>query len=386
MAEKVAAKGLARAKEIYQNRDKRVRELKAEGKKVMGYLCIYPPLEIVTALDFVPFRVVGDMNEAITKADAYVPTIICPFLRSTFDLALKERYDFLDGFAGSHVCDCAEKMCHLWDYYLSPSYYFFIDYPHVVHRASFDSVRVWLDAFKSTLEKHTGKELTAERLKQEIKSHNQQRALVRELYGLKKQDPPLLSGTETLQIVIALMSIPLEEGSELLREVIKEVKERKDGPQKQAARLLVWGSPLDDIGLIEMIESVGANVVMDDTCIGSRHYWPDVELTPDPMDGIVSRYLNDLKCPRTFRETTESYKKDLEDRFGYVKDYAREWNVNGVIFQSVKYCDTHGYELPAIKDYFDDLGIPNMYLEHEYTKVALAPLRTRVQAFLEMIG
>lgn len=379
-------KGLARAKEIYLNRDKRARELKAEGKQVMGYLCVYPPLEIATALDFVPFRIMGDMNESITKADAYVPTIICPFLRSAFDLALKERYDFLDGFVGTHVCDCGEKMCHLWDYYLNPSYYYFIDFPHVVHKASFDSLKVAFDTFKSTLERYAGKELSTERLKEEIKAHNQQRALVRELYELRKQEPPLLSGTETLQIMIALMSIPLEEGSELLREVIEEVKERKDGPQKQAARLLIWGSPIDNIGMIEMIEGVGANVVMDDTCIGSRHYWPDVELTPDPLDGMVHRYLNDIKCPRTFRETTESYKKDQEVRFGYLKDYAREWNVNGVIFESVKYCDTHGYELPAIKEYFDDLGIPNMYLEHEYTKIALAPLRTRVQAFLEMIG
>lgn len=382
----MAEKGLARAKEICQQRDKRARELKAEGKKIMGYLCIYPPLEMVTALDFVPFRILGDMNEAITKADAYLPPIICPFLRSAFDLGLKGRYDFLDGFAGAHVCDCGEKLCHLWNYYLKPPYHHFIDFPHVVHRSSFDFLRAGLNAFKTTMENFAGKEMSKERLKEEISAHNQQRALVRELYELRKTDPPLLSGIETLQVMVALMSIPLEEGSELLREVIKEVKERKDGPQRQAARLLIWGSPIDNVALVEMIEGCGANVVMDDTCIGSRHYWPDVELTPDPLDGIAHRYLNDIKCPRTFRETTQSYQKDLEDRFSYIKDYAKEWKANGVILQSVKYCDTHSYEVPALKEYLDGIGLPNLYLEHEYTMVALAPLRTRVQAFLEMIG
>ncbi len=382
----MAEKGLARADESYQKRDKRVRELKAGGKRIMGYLCCYPPLEMVTALDFVPFRVLGDMNEAITKADAYLPTIMCPFLRSAFDLGLKERYDFLDGFVGAHVCDCGEKLCHLWDYYLEPSYYHFIDFPHVVHRASFDFLKEELNSFKTTLEGYAGKEMTPERLKQEISLHNQQRALVRELYELRKPDPPLLSGTETLKTVVALMSIPVEEGNELLREAIKEVKERKDGPQKKGARLLIWGSPIDDVAFIEMMEGMGANVVMDDTCVGSRHYWPDVELTADPLDGIVHRYLADIKCPRTFRETTESYQKDLEARFSYLRDYAEEWKVNGVILQSMKYCDTHGYEVPALKDYLDGIGLPNLYLEHEYTMVALAPLRTRVQAFLEMIG
>ena len=77
---------------------------------------------------------------------------------------------------------------------------------------------------------------------------------------------------------------------------------------------------------------------------------------------------------------------DLESRFGYLRDYAKEWDVKGVILQSLRYCDTHGYEVPGIKDYLDNIGLPNIYLEHDYSEAALAPLRTRVQAFLEMLG
>jgi len=382
----MAEKGLARAVEIYESRDKRARELKAEGRKVMGYLCSYPPLEMMTALDYVPFRVMGDMNEAITKADSYVPTIICPFLRSVLDLGLKGKYDLLDGFVGTHVCDCGEKLCHLWDYYLEPAYYHFIDLPHVVHRASFDYLKAGLNAFKTTLEEHAGQKITPERLKHEISLHNQQRALVRELYELRKPSPPLLSGPETLRTTVALMSLPVEEGNELLQEVITEIKARKNGPQEKAKRLLIWGSPINDVALIEMMEDVGTNVVMDDMCVGSRHYWADVEPTSDPLDGIAHRYLADIKCPRTFRETTESYQKDLESRFGYLKDFAVNWKVNAVILQAMRYCDTHGYEVPALKDYLDGIGLPNLYLEHDYSAGALAPLRTRVQGFLEVIG
>lgn len=381
----MAEKGLAKVKDIYRQRDRRARELKAEGGKIIGYTCIYPPLEIVTALDFIPYRILGDINEPITKADSCLPTIVCPFVRSSLDLGLKGRYDFLNGLAGAHVCDVGEKWCHLWNYYIDPPFHHFIDYPHVVHKASFEYLKAGMNDFRKSLEKFAGKKLNPERLKEEMKVHNQQRALVRELYELRKPDPPLLSGTETLQVMIALMSIPLEEGSQLLREVLSEVKKRKNRPKK-SARLLVWGSPIDNIALVEMIESLDAYVVMDDTCIGSRHYWADVEITPDPLDGLAHRYLADLKCPRTFRETTNSYQQDLETRFSYLKDYARDWKANGVVLESIKYCDTHGYEVPALRDYFDSIGLPNMYLEHEYTKVALAPLRTRVEAFLEMIG
>jgi len=387
----VESEGLRRVKEIYQHRSRRVKELKAGGDKVVGYLCIYPVVEMMTAADLVPYRMFGDMREPITKADSVLPTVVCPFLRSLLDLGMKGSYDFLDGAVWAHVCEVGEKVAHIWRTYLDTPYVYFIDTPHTVHEASIKQQKEQLEEFRESLEEFTGKKLTTEKLKEAIKVHNEQRALVRELYDLRKPDPPLISGTETLQVMMALMSIPVQEGNELLRQVISEVKDRKDGPQKKPVRLLVWGSILDDTSLIEMIEDGGANVVMDDTCVGSRAYFPDVELTDDPLDGLAYRYLVELKCPRTFREgtigeTKKDHLTDMESRFGYIRDYAKEWNVNGVILQSVRYCDIHGYEVPGLKDYLDSVGLPNIYIEHDYSEAALAPLRTRIQAFLEVLG
>ena len=89
-------KGLTKVREIYQDRAHRAKELKAESKQVMGYFCLYPVLEMLTALDIVPYRILGNMNEPITEADACLPTIVCPFIRSALDLGLKGKYDFLD--------------------------------------------------------------------------------------------------------------------------------------------------------------------------------------------------------------------------------------------------------------------------------------------------
>ena len=60
--------------------------------------------------------------------------------------------------------------------------------------------------------------------------------------------------------------------------------------------------------------------------------------------------------------------------------------VDGVVLQSLRYCDTHGYEVPSIKDYLGSIGIPSIYIEHDNTEGALAQIRTRVQGFLEVIG
>jgi bzd-type benzoyl-CoA reductase N subunit len=383
-------KGLDRAKEIYQNPSYQAKQLRANGKKVIGYLCIYPPLEMMTALGLLPYRIFGDIRETITRADSCLPTCVCPFLRSTLDIGLKGRYDFLDGVVMSHVCEVGEKLAHIWRTYLNPPYSFYIDTPHKKGEVALEYHRRLLGDFKKSLESFTGKELSADRLGQAIKVHNQQRALVRELYEMRKNEPPLISGVETLQVMKALMSIPIEEGNELLREVISEVRERKDGP-KEGKRLLIWGSIIDDVALIKVIEEAGANVVMDDTCVGSRAFFPDVEVTNEPLDDLARRYLVDLKCPRTFigasiGDTKKDYMTDLENRFGYLRGYASEWNVKGVLLYGLRYCDIHGYEVPQVKDYLDSVGLPSIYLEHDYSEAALAPLRTRVQAFLEVLG
>jgi bcr-type benzoyl-CoA reductase subunit C len=384
-------KGLARVSEIYGDRTHRVRELVEGGKQVMGYFCLYPVLEMLTALDIVPYRILGDMNETITKADACLPAVVCPFVRSSLDLGLKGKYDFLDGVVMCHSCEVGEKAAHIWRTYLTPDYFHFIDTPHTVHEAAQEQFKEELKYCTKSLESFTEKKLSNDKLIEAIETYNEQRALVRELYDLRKSDPPIISGAETLQVMVALMSIPVEESIDLLKQVISEVKERDGGPQKKQPRLLVWGSIVDNTALIEMIESSGANVVMDDTCVGSRAYFPDVEVTKDPLDGLSRRYLVDIKCPRTFRqavygELKKDYIKDLESRFGYVRDYIMEWNVKGVILQSVRYCDIHGYEVPGIGDYLDHIGIPSIYLEHDYSEAALAPLRTRVQGFLEVIS
>ncbi len=385
------SKGLRRAQEIYQDRSHRALELREQGKKVMGYLCIYPVPEMMTALDIVPHRIFGDMREPITRADSYMPAVNCPFLRSCLDLGLKEKYNFLDGIVTTHICDVGSSLSGIWNYTIRTPFSYHIDTPHTLHETSLEQEKGLLQDYRKALEDFAGQKMTTEKLKEAVRVHNEQRVLVRELYELKKPDPPLISGTETIRVIKAIQSLPVDEGNELLREVISEVKERNDGPPQKSARLLVWGSILDDTALMEMIESLDANVVMDDTCVGSRAYFDDVELTDDALDGLSRHYLMDIKCSRTFRtrdyqDVRKDYMTDLEVRFSYLRDYARDWKAGGVILESVRYCDTHGYDVPSIRDYLDSLGIQSIYLEHDYTEGALAPLRTRVQGFLEIIG
>lgn len=382
--------GLGKARQIYLNRSQRVRELKAAGKKIVGYPCVYVPLEMLTALDIVPYQTCGDMREPVTEADRALPHSFCPVMRNYLDCALKGKNDFLDGMVTAHSCDPQEKTARVWESYTHYPYFHFIDVPITIRPEALEYFTSQLSDLRKTLEGFTGKELSGDRLQAAIKYHNRQRALVRELYELTKPSPPLISGTETVQVLKALASLPVSEGNDLLTEVISEATNHSDGPEEQQTRLLIWSSTLGDTEIMQVFEAK-ANVVMNESCGGIRAYRGEVKLTRDPLEGLADYYLNEITCARTFRqatpgETKKDYVRDLQSRFGYLKGIIRDWRVNGAIMLLVRYCDPFAFEMPSLKDYFDSIGVPSTYIEYDYTVGALAPMRTRVEAFLETIG
>jgi benzoyl-CoA reductase subunit C len=378
--------GLAAAEKLYTQYGSRARELKASGKKVIGYLTALGPVEIMTAAGVVPIRLKGNVSEAISKGDAYMESIVCPFVRNVFDAAVKGKYDFLDGMVLPHQCDSIDRTNETWSYTLKLPYWHFLNVPHVTDDPSITFMKEILRIFITTLEKFTGTKITDEAIANAVKAHNENRRLMRELYDLRKTNPPLISGVEMMKVLVAAMSLPVDESSALIKAVTKEVKERKPAGDAKGKRIMIIGDQIDDIAVIDAIESTGACLVMDDLSLGAKMYWQDVDATADPVQGIAERYLRKLKIPTTFVGSADTYEGILEERFGHMKKYVNEFKVDGAILFIYKYCDPYGFEVPAIKSYIEAAGVPVLYLEDEYSTSSLARVKTRIEAFLEMIA
>ena len=376
---------LTRVDELNSNRMQQAKNLKVQGKTVIGYFCCFVPLELMTALDLVPYRIMGSVTEGITQADTYLETIMCPFVRSSFDLSLKGVYDFLDGLVVPHSCDTIQRIYDIWLRYHRPAYSHFVNVPHMLDPSSFEFFENELSTFKKSLEKFVQRDISDQSLRQAIQLHNENRRLLRELYELRKNEPPLISGTEIMKLLVAGVTIPVTEYNELVRGVTKEVKERKNVPAQKRARILVYGAEVDDAAFIELVEESGANVVMDEMCLGTRTCGYDVVMTDNLLGSLSRHYLEDIQCPRTYRPKVGTHQKDLENRFGYFLDYAREFKVNGVILYITRYCDTFELDAPDLGDYLREAGLPVLNLENDYSVTTFGQLRTRVQTFLEMI-
>jgi len=386
MTGKAAGRGLAAADRYYQDYGSRARELKGQGKRIMGYLCAFVPLEMLTAAGFIPFRIRGDVNEPITKADAEMETIICPLVRSCFDMWLKGRYEFLDGIVIPHACDSICRTYEIWQYTLNLPYSHFINMPHGTDDSSLNFYKAELNAFRRSLGGFAGREISDQSLKEAIQLYNQNRARVRELYQLRKSDPPQVSGVEVAKVLVAAVSLPVDEATRLIGDVIDEVKPRQAVPAQKSARLMVVGAQMDNVAFIDLVEKSGAWVVADDLCPGARESLSYVDTTADPIDGIAERYLRKIYCGRTFRERKGSYQDYMEERFGHIADMIKDFKVDGVVLYIYKYCDPFGFEVPEMKSYIESKGTPVLYVEDEYSMSTIGRLRTRIQAFLELLG
>ena len=370
---------------LYEERGKRAKELHDAGKKVIGYFCCFVPEEIITALDMVPYRIQGSQSEPIDQADAYIEPMACPFARSCFNQALKGDYDFLDGFVAPHSCDTIERMYHIWHHNKPAPFNHMINVPHMMGPSSDEFYKNELAYFIKSLEDWSGRKLDQGKLKAAVKLYNKRRALLRQLYELRKSDPPLVSGVEVTKVLVAGMGIPAEEHIALVEKFIAEVKGRPQRQKGKLPRIFIWGNEIDDIAFIKLVEESGAEVVMDDLCTGTRFFWDDVPETPDPLDGIACGYLA-THCPRSNVPQVEGRERDLENRYGYIDRFIADWRVDGAIFYIVRYCDTCELEGPDLREHLDSAKIPVLMIEDDYSTSTIGQLRTRVQAFLEMIG
>jgi bcr-type benzoyl-CoA reductase subunit C len=340
----------------------------------------------LTAAGVVPFRLKGNVSEAITKGDAFMETIVCPFVRNVFDAAIKGKFSFLDGMVLPHQCDSIDRTNDVWSYNLNLPYWHFLNLPHVTDNPSVEFTKELYRVFIGTLEKFTGQKITDDAIAKAVVAHNENRRLMRELYALRQTNPPLISGAEMMKVLVAAMSLPVEESSALIQNVTKEVKQRTAKQDGKNARIMLIGDQIDDVAIIDAIEGAGAYLVMDDLSIGAKMYWGDVDVTSDPLQGIAERYLRKLKIPTTFVGSKDTYQEILEERYGHMKTFISDFKVNGAILFIYKYCDPYGFEVPAMKSFIESTGTPVLYLEDEYSIATLARVKTRIEAFLEMIA
>lgn len=348
----------------------------ASGSKMLGYLCTYVPEELIYAAGVLPVRIMGNRDPQSAESPN-IYSWYCPYCRDCLYQGLAGKYSYLDGIVGGHTCIHMRGVFDSWEKHVTRSYSYHVYVPyHVKSPHASKLVTTEFDQFKTSLEGWLGKSISEENLDRAIQAYNTNRDLLSRINALRKVDPPLLSGAEATEVVLSSMLMDKEEHNALLEKALADLPQRLDKPKRQV-RLMLLGAENDDVDLVRLIESLGTNVVVDDYCTGSRYYEEQVPPGTDRMKTLAARYLKMPMCPE----------KDLVDRWrpARLEKLAREYQVRGAIITQQRYCDRFGWDIPVIQERFNANAIPSLVLELD-TTVPIGQLRTRIEAFVEMLG
>jgi benzoyl-CoA reductase/2-hydroxyglutaryl-CoA dehydratase subunit BcrC/BadD/HgdB len=351
----------------------------ADGSGVIGVFCSYVPEEIISAAGLVPFRMRAVGSTKTTLGDTWFSSFNCSYTRHVFDLALEGKFRFLDGVILINACDHIRRMYDNWRAAL--------DHPSLIHllavpRKKAQGAAAWyreeIGLLKSALEDHFQITITADAIRQAIGVNNRIRRLLAGLYAARQADNPPLTGAEALAVIMAGTALPRRTFLAMLEELIRELDGRQayDGPR---SRLMIQTGCLEEIAHLELIESQGGAIVDDSLCFGRRYFDSLVdESADDPLDALTDRYLNHLSCPRM--------SDDFRNRLAYTRQSVRDFRLDGLICERLKFCDLWGGEAFILRQEARKINLPTLYLERELFGGGQGQTRTRVQAFMERIG
>lgn len=364
----------------------RMYDLKKQGKKVVGVFCSYTPNELIMAAGAVSVGLCGSSEEGIAEAETHLPKNLCPLIKSSYGLAISDKcpyFYFSDAVLAETTCDGKKKMYELLNK---------IKPVHVMQlppgREAEGALEFWRQEMirtKDFLEKTLEVKITEESLRQAIRDRNRQRRAMLRLYEIGALNPCPISGYELSTLVEATGFMfttediiqALDEKTEEQLAAFANLKGKKDG----RPRILVTGCPVSGVRekIIKQAEELGASIVAFDSCSGPRAQKELVDEDPnkDPYLALAEKYLR-INC---------SVMSPNQERFEAIREMVEEYQIDGVIEVVLQACHTFAIEAHHVKNLItEELGLPYVRLETDYSNTDTGQLNTRIGALLEIIN
>ena len=372
--------------EIHGVRPQELIKAQEEGKKVFGTFCVYVPDELIFAADAIATGLCGGSQFWVPGGEKVLPTNTCPLIKASVGARLDRTCPFFriaDMYIGETTCDGKKKA---WEILGEDVPVHVMDLPQMKREKDIKAWAEEIKELKKVIEEFTGNKVTEESLSESIKLINNKRKALSRLYECRKADKVPISGRDALVISqIAFYDDPAR-FTQMTNKLCDELEQRiKDGisvVKEGTKRILLTGTPLavPNWKLHNIIETSGAVVVCEEMCTGTRYFENLVDETKttvdEQIDALANRYMG-INCA-CFTPNT--------GRIDDIIRLAKEYKVDGVIDVNLKFCSLYDVEGYTVERALKEAGIPVMGIETDYTDNDAEQLRTRIGAFIEMIG
>ena len=372
--------------EVHGLRIKELQMAKAEGKKIVGTFCVFVPEELTMAANAIQVGLCAGAEAGTEAAEKIVPRNTCALIKSFvgFKLARLCPYtESCDLIVGETTCDGKKKVYENFREYV-PMYV--MEVPQQKNKCDRDLWKAEILRYKSELEKVTGTAITGDNLKTAIRTINRRRQALQRLNKLRALKPTPISGRDVLLINQVSFYDDPERFTKSINVLCDEMEDRvhkKEGiVASDVPRLMLSGCPMavPNWKLPFVIEGSKAIVVGEESCIGTRNTRDLVDESSNTLEGMI-----DAICDRYLKIDCACFTPNTE-RIENIIAMARELEVDGVVHYSLLFCQPYANESIKVEKALKKEGIPMLSIETDYSMDDVEQLKTRVEAFVEMVS
>jgi benzoyl-CoA reductase/2-hydroxyglutaryl-CoA dehydratase subunit BcrC/BadD/HgdB len=371
--------------EVHGLRIKELQEAKAAGRKIVGTFCVFVPEEIVLAADAIQVGLCAGAEAGKEGAEKILPRNTCALIKSFVGFKLSRLCPYIEScdlVVGETTCDGKKKAYEIFEDY-APVYV--MEIPQMKQACDRDLWRAEILRFKDRIEEVTGKSITPAKLQEAIRLVNSRRRVLQRLNQLRAAHPVPISGRDVLLAnQISFYDDPVR-FTDSIGKLCDELEHRVGAGQgvvpEETPRLMLSGCPMaiPNWKLPYVIESSGAVVVGEESCVGTRNTRDLVEENGATMDALI-----DALVDRYMRIDCACFTPNQE-RLEHIVEMARELKVAGVIHYGLSFCQPYTMEAFKVEKALRAANIPMLAIETDYGMEDVEQLKTRVEAFVEMV-
>ncbi|MFQ5604427.1 MAG: 2-hydroxyacyl-CoA dehydratase [bacterium] len=353
-----------------------VRRWREQGGKVVGHFQVYFPEEIAHAAGLLPLKIRGAQVEGM-ESESHFGSYLCSIIKTSLELALTHKIE-LEMFVTHPICDAARNLAAIWgrNFPYKCQILYLPQNPNSHFSATY--LRSEYDRLKHDLEAVAGQKVSDEALRNSIALYNESRALLRELYDIKRETPWLLSAEDAFVLTALAGFLPKEEYNPFIREVLPMIRQRST--KKQDKMRVVFEGGFCEQPPIDLLQTIDRScyLVDDDLMIGLRYFLEDVPADGDPLYNLAEAYIENSTYSPVQHDLRKPKEKMLLERVKKAKAEA-------VIVTAAKMCEPGLEEQVTYSKMLDAEGIPYFISEFEENQTTFDHLGIQLETFVENI-
>ena len=352
------------------------------GNKIAGIYCIYAPSEIIRAAGIVPVSLCGKNQTPIKEAERELPVSLCPLIKSSYGYGVTDTcpfFSFSDILIAETTCDGKKKMYELMGK-LKPLHLMHL--PHTQKGKA--PLQYWMESLRELEEflfEYSGIKVAESELHNQIVMENKIRKILYDLAVLAADKRSPLTAKEMGAVQegksFVVHSDKYLANLEVLHTELKDYLNQPDLPTQKGLRILMTGCPQGKGSdkAIRIAEELGARVVCMENCSGLKGMTLAVDETGDPYEALARRYLQ-IPC---------SCMTPNPNRPESIKEMAKTFEVDAIVDMTWLGCHTYNAESTTLQKFVEEeLGLPFLHIETDYSESDVEQLKTRLEAFIEL--